>query len=118
MKVLIVERDPELGKLWRDHIERMGASAELVHAKSTALEAMRSNTHDVLILNLNFRDRGAFAMADYASYRRPEMKIIFVTSDTFFSDGSIFRYMSNAAAMIPLSTPPEDLAALVDYHGR
>lgn len=118
MKVLIVEKNPELGRLWRDHIHRLGASAQLVSAKAPAQEALREDTHDVLILNLNFRDGGSFALADYASYRHPNMKIIFVTSDTFFSDGSIFRYMSNACAMVPQSTPPEDLAALVDYHGR
>ncbi len=118
MKVLIVEKDPELGRLWRGHIRRMGASAQLVCAQSAALEALREDNYEVLILNLNFRDGASFALADYASYRRPRMKIIFVTSDSFFSDGSIFRFMSNACAMVPQSTPPEDLAALVDYHGR
>lgn len=118
MKVLIVEKDPELGRLWRDHIRRMGADASLAAAQAVALEALREEAFDVLILNLNFRDGASFALADYASYRRPGMKIIFVTSDSFFSDGSIFRFMSNACAMVAESTPPEDLAALVDYHGR
>jgi len=58
------------------------------------------------------------AVADYASYRQPEIKVIFVTSDSFFSDGSIFSYMANACAMVPTRTPPEDLAALVEHHGR
>lgn len=118
MNVLIVEKNPELGRLWRDHIRRMGASAQLASHQSGALEALREQDFDLLVLNLNLQNNESFALADYASYRRPNMKIIFVTSDGFFSDGSIFSYMSNACAMVPQSMPPEDMAALVDYHGR
>ncbi|EPX77261.1 hypothetical protein thalar_02983 [Litoreibacter arenae DSM 19593] len=44
--------------------------------------------------------------------------MVFVTSSSFFSDGSIFRYMPNACAMVPSSTLPADLAAVVEYHAR
>jgi len=33
-------------------------------------------------------------------------------------DGSIFAFMANACALIPLATRPEDMAALVEHHGR
>lgn len=118
MDVLIVEKDPELGRVWKSHIQRMGAQTTLVSQQSAALHKISQQAFDVLIVNLNFRGGDAMALSDYASYRRPEMKIIFVTSNTFFSNGSIFEYMANACAMVPESTPPEDLAALVDYHGR
>ncbi len=118
MDVLIVEKDPELGRLWTAHIQRMGAQTTLVSKQAVALSMLSEKGYDVLILDFNLDGGDAIALADYASYRRPDMKIIFVTSDTFFSNGSIFEYMANACAMVPDSTPPEDLAALVDYHGR
>ncbi|GFE65013.1 hypothetical protein [Litoreibacter roseus] len=118
MNVLIVENHSSLGAVWRDHIGRLGANACLAHTQADAIEALREDEFEILILNLGLSDGGALAIADYASYRQPNTKVIFVTSDSFFSDGSIFQYMSNACAMVPGETPPEDLAAIVDYHGR
>ena len=60
----------------------------------------------------------AIALADFASYRRPDAKVIFVSSSSFFSDGSIFQLSGNAHAFLPSSTPPEDLAAVVEHHAR
>lgn len=118
MKILIVEKDPALGRLWRAHIQRLGAETTLVSKQATALSLLSDDAYNVLIMNLNVAGGDAIALADYASYRRPNMKVIFVTSDSFFSNGSIFEYMANACAMVPETTPPEDLAALVDYHAR
>jgi len=61
-------------------------------------------------------DGAALTVADFASYRQPEARIIFVTNAGFFSDGSIFQFFGNAAAIVPCTTPPEDLAALVEHH--
>ena len=72
---------------------------------------------DILILNLLLSDGSALAVADYASYRLPETRIIFVTNTTFFSDGSIFSFAPNACAFVQTATPPEDLAAMVEHYG-
>ncbi|MFY0692678.1 MAG: response regulator [Paracoccaceae bacterium] len=118
MNVLIVENDHGLGAVWADHIGRLGAEAELVDTQVQAVAALREDRFDVVILNLNLMSGSAMAVADYASYRWPETKVIFVTGKSFFSDGSIFRFVANACALVPRATPPSDLAALVDYHGR
>ena len=55
-------------------------------------------------------------MSDFASYRHPRTRVIFVTNTTFFSDGSIFAHSPNACAYVQSETPPEDLAAMVDYY--
>lgn len=118
MNVLIIEGDPGLGSLWKAHIVRSGAAAELVQKTAQALDQLNERDYDVVIMNLHRNGSDTLAFADYVSYRRPKAKIIFVTSDSFFSNGSIFEFMSNACAMVPESTPPEDMVALVDYHGR
>ncbi len=118
MNVLIVENDAGLGGLWADHIRRVGLSADVVQSQLQAVEAMQSDTFDVLIVNLNLTAGSALAVADYANYRLPDTKVIFVTSNSFFSDGSIFSFISNACALVPKGTPPGDLAALADYHSR
>ena len=71
----------------------------------------------MIVLSLDLTQGSALAVADFASYRHPEVRVIFVTRTRFFSDGSIFQLVPNTAAFLPARTPPEDLAALVEHHG-
>ncbi len=71
---------------------------------------------DIIVLDLVLEDGSALAVADFASYRRPEARVIFVTNTTFFSDGSIFAHSPNACAFVQSETPPEDLAAMVEHY--
>lgn len=118
MVVLIVATIPDLARLWARHLERIGHVAVVVHSQDDAVEFLRHSDAEVIVLDLMLEDGSAIAVADYASYRRPSAKVIFVTNSTFFSDGSIFNHIPNAAAMIKTQTPPNDLAAIVEYHGR
>ena len=117
MHVLIVEPSRELGRIWGRHLERMGAEVSLVHDQDGAIEVLRGRDVQVIVLNLLPEEGSAFAVADYASVARPDAKVVFVTSTSFFSDGSIFRHVPNARGFLGASTAPEDLAAMVDYWG-
>ena len=118
MKVLIVEGNAELGKLWSDHLTRQDHEVRLVHSQERAAMALNAGRFDVIILNVILENGSAFAVADLASYRQPEVQIIFVTSSSFFSDGSIFSLTPNARAFLQSDTPPEDLIAMVEHFGR
>jgi DNA-binding NtrC family response regulator len=116
MALLIVESNPHLAALWRSHVERQGRIVELAHDQAEAVAALRRGGISIILLNVVLRRGSAFAVADYASYRCPEVRVVFVTSASFFSDGSIFNHVTNACAYVPVSTPPEDLAAMVDHY--
>ncbi len=118
MVVLIVASNPALSVIWARHLERQGHSVVLVHSQDTAVNFMSENAVDVIVLDLMLEDGAALAVADYASYRHPQSVIVFTTNTTFFSDGSIFNHIPNAAAFVEEQTPPGDLAAIVEYHGR
>ncbi len=118
MRVLIVECDPNLGRIWSRHIARLGATVHLVCCQADAVEALQDVDFDVLVLDLDLSQGSAVAVADYASYRRPGCKLITVTSTSFFSGPSIFTYMANACAFVPGATRPEDMAALVEHHAN
>jgi CheY-like chemotaxis protein len=118
MRVLIVESNRELGTVWKRHIERRGVSVTLVAGQVEAVEFLQDNAPSVIIMNLVLDQGSAFAVADYAAYRRPDSKVIFVTSASFFSDGSIFRHIPNACAFMPSNAEPGDLAAVVDFYGE
>jgi len=117
MRVLIVESDPNIGGLWKRHLQRSGAVVELVADQEGAVARLAVAEYAVLVVNLILGDGSAFAVADYANYRHPKTKVIFVTNSSFFSDGSIFQHVPNACAFLPIHTRPEDLAALVEHHG-
>lgn len=116
MDVLIVESKPELGRLWQRHLERMGARVDHAAGQDAAITALQERTYDVLVLDLVLADGSALAVADFASYRHPAARVIFVTNTTFFSDGSIFSVAPNACAYLPTATRPEDLAAMVEHY--
>lgn len=118
MNVLIVESRPELGQLWKRHLERLGMQVALRVTQDDAIAYLGDNDTQIIILNLVLEEGAALSVADFANYRLPEARVIFVTNTSFFSDGSIFAHSSNARAFVPLGTPPEDLAAMVEHYGK
>ncbi|MCR9126313.1 MAG: response regulator [Rhodobacteraceae bacterium] len=117
MNVLIVESRSELSDLWARHLQRQdGAIVTCVADQEEAIAALYSSDFDIIVLDLVLRQGSALAVADFASYRRPDARVIFVTNTTFFSDGSIFAHSANACAYIQSETPPEDLAAMVEHY--
>ena len=119
MRVLIVQPNPSIAEIWRRHLERRGAEVEVATTQDEAVAALQGQHEiQVIVLDLVLADGSAFAVADYASYRRPEAKVVFVTNTTFFSDGSIFRHIPNASAFVRVETPVEDLAAIVEHYAE
>lgn len=118
MVILIVAHNPDLAGIWASHLERRGQKTSVVGSQEEAISYLRGNAVEVIVLDLLLEDGSPIAIADYASYRWPTSKIVFVTNRTFFSDGSIFNHIPNTAAILADATPPKDLAAIVEYHGR
>lgn len=116
MHVLIVQSAPELGLLWQRHLQRCGMHVTVVESQDEAIAAMNRVAPDIIILDLVLQNGSALAVADYADYRCPETRVIFVTNTRFFSDGSIFSLAANACAFVQTATPPEDLAAMVAHY--
>jgi CheY-like chemotaxis protein len=118
MLVLIVANNSDLSRVWANHLERLGATVTAVTSQEDATRILCEFEVGVIVLDLLLVQGSAFAVADYASYRQPDAKVVFVTSSTFFSDGSIFNHMPNACACVKMHTPPEDIAVIVDHYGR
>lgn len=117
MRVLIVESETQLGWIWKRHFDRHGSAARLVHGQEAAIECLRNETYDVIVLDLVLTEGSALAIADFANYRQPSTRVIFVTNTSFFSDGSIFQHATNACALMNSKAPPSDIAAMVEHFG-
>ena len=118
MKVLIVAPRAALVTVWQNHLERLGLHVLRAPGQTEAVAILARDCIDVIILDLVLADGSALAVADLAGYHQPGARVVFVTSTSFFSDGSIFAHAPNARAFLPVGTPPEDLAAMVDHYAR
>jgi DNA-binding NtrC family response regulator len=116
MQVLIVQSRPDLGTLWERHLVRLGMDVTLCDNQSCATQYLATHDVDIIVLDLVLSEGAALAVADYANYRHPNARVIFVTSSSFFSDGSIFAHSANACALMPAATPPDDLAAMIEHY--
>lgn len=117
MRALIAQSNPDLGTLWKRHLERLDVEVTLVQTGERAFNVIQSTTFHVIVLDLVLRQGSALAVADFAQFRQPDANVVFVTDTTFFSDGSIFHHSANARAFIKSATPPRDLAAIVHHYG-
>ena len=102
--------------LWKRHLDEQGFAVDVVKGEDAAINALRMDRYNVVVLDLVFQRGSALAVSDYANFRRPGTRLIFVNSDDFMADGTIFRLCSNACALIPSHTTPSDVAAIVTYH--
>ncbi|WP_121629127.1 response regulator [Tropicibacter alexandrii] len=118
MNILIAEANTHLASLWKRHMARSGAEVILAHTAEDALDQIDQVDFQVIVLDVMLDGGAALSVADFANYRRPEARVIFVTSSSFFSDGSIFQISPNACAFLPCSTSPADLATMVEHYAR
>lgn len=118
MKVLIVEGNPGRARLWQRELAQGGAEVRLATTPEAAVACLGAEAVDVIVLNLALPRGDALAVADYAAYRRPGARIVVLTAASAYSDGSIFTRAPNACACLRPDTAPEELAAVVEYHGR
>lgn len=116
MRVLIVQSNANLGLLWQRHLERLDVQVSVVHTGEQAIALIEAESFEVIVLDLVLSEGSALTVADCAQFRQPDANVVFVTDTTFFSDGSIFNYSSNACAFMKTATPPNDLAAIVHYY--
>lgn len=75
--------------------------------------------HDptVVLIDLGLKDGSPLAVADFCSYRRPEARVILLGGGELLADGSIFRLVGNAHALVSGEMAGLDLSALVAFHG-
>ena len=118
MQILIVQDNSALGKVWAQHLDRLGGTTTLTASVDEAIQQIFAHRFDVIVINLILQSGSAFSIADVVHLHQPEVNVIFVTDTSFFSDGSIFAHVANARIMLETATPPEDLAAIVQHYAR
>ena len=116
MRVLLVQHNSGLSDLWSLFLRRKGVDVVCAFTQAQAVDLLRFEEFDALILDLILPDGGAIAISDYATYRQPDVPIIAVTSTGFFSDGSIFELIPNARSLMRTPLRPDDLVAVLEHY--
>lgn len=117
LRCLIVHGNRDLAAIWAGFLEREGISCRLAPGAAEAIEALRANAFDALVLDVELAEGGGLAAADFAAYRYPEMPVIAVTPRGFFSDGAIFELVPNARGLLRAPLRLDDMAALISHYG-
>lgn len=118
MRVLIVESRKPLAQLWADHLRGLGWEVRVAHDQAAAIRVLNIEAVQIMLLDLVLDQGAALAVADYAGFRQPDLRVVFLTDTSVFSDGSIFRHCANACAYLQSEIPVSDLAALVEHYAR
>jgi DNA-binding NtrC family response regulator len=117
VRILIVEPNLDLARIWAGFLARQGMACTLAASDAEARDALRYGVFDALVLDMEMPGGGALAVADFATYRDPEIPIIAVTARGFLSDSAIFELIPNARGLLRAPLRPEDMAALVEHYG-
>jgi DNA-binding NtrC family response regulator len=116
LAVLIVEANADVGRRYAARFGRSGSRAVTAETDVSAIEALREGEFDVIVLNLGLPDGTAAGIADFANYRQPKAKLVLLTTSDSTWGGETFRFFGNVAALLDADLPPDDLAAIVEYH--
>lgn len=118
MHVLIVEDCPRLATDWATTLRRAGCTVHVTATQADAVDVLSRQRIKVVMLDLALDDGSPLAIADFAGFRQPWAKVVFLTRTSVFSDGSIFAHCQNACAFLRTATSVDDLAAIVEHYGR
>ena len=116
VRILLVQHNTGLSDLWAKFLQRQGVEVKQAATQMAAIDLIRFEEYDALVLDLVLPDGGAIAISDYATYRCPDVPIIAVTSTRFFSDGSIFDLIPNARSLMRTPVRPHDLVAVLEHY--
>jgi DNA-binding NtrC family response regulator len=116
IRTLVFHESRSLATVWARFLEREGLDASVALTAAEAIEALRGGAFDAVVLDVDAVD--ALGVADFAAYRWPEMPVIPVSAQTFFSDGAIFEIMPNARSVLREPLNLSDMAAVTSHYAR
>lgn len=114
MQILVLQENADLGSIWSAFLERRGLTPRLATNAEKAMGFLSRRPYDVLVFDPAVQT-GALALADFATFRNPDVKILAVTASSFFSDGTLFDLIPNARGVLRQPVRPEDLAAYLEH---
>lgn len=115
MKLLILEENEHLRSLWSSAITSSEIEVVTASNLSQAQAAVFYDKFDIIIMNVQMDRNRALMLSDMATFRNPDVSIICVSNDSFFSDGTLFDLIPNVRSVVTHAVKPQDLGAMVRH---
>jgi DNA-binding response OmpR family regulator len=85
-KILIVEDDADLGQLLQQYLDMNGFEARRVYNGEEAIDDLKNNNYDLLILDVMMPKEDGFRLAGKLTSYYPELPFLFVTAKKMKAD--------------------------------
>lgn len=115
MKCLVADDNADLARLWGLALGADGHDVTVCTDGDAAVNQMRVQDFDLLILDLFMPGGGALALARVAVYNNPAAQVLVVTGADCFAYGELLEMGGNIAMVLRKPVSPDDLRSYVAH---
>lgn len=115
MRVLLLEDDPATRTLFHEGIAGMGHEVISFETNKDALNALRTQKIDIMIIDLLIGDTNSLGLAQYAGYAAPDAEIILITGSARYAHGEVLADYPSITWILRKPLPLSDLEAFISY---
>ncbi len=115
MRVLLVEDDATLRRLWCEVFEAAGHEAVEADTVGRAREKLLARTYDVAVLDLNLGGESGLSVAALATYANPKCRVVMITGSTLFANGELFEIAPGVSTVLRKPVPIDELIAVSEH---
>jgi CheY-like chemotaxis protein len=111
-RILVIDDEPSVCEFLNDALTQEGYSVSTVNTAVSALEQMKSDKYDLIMLDIKMPEMDGIALHEHLLYLEPSLKnkIVFITGDTVSPDTKDYLDKTEAICI----TKPFDLNSLKD----
>lgn len=113
-KILLVEDEPVVGRLFKRILNAEGFDVDLVQDGRVAIEAVNKNHYDLCVSDIRLPGITGIELYEHLKVKHPQLSVhtVFVTGDTMNANIQIFLQESGMPCLVkPFN--PEDLVTTV-----
>jgi len=115
MDVLVLEDDSSLRFALIQFLDEIGHKTFAAADMPEALEILKRETPDLLLLDLMIGPKDSLPLADLAGYRCPDAEIIYMTGSNKFPNGELFTFAKNVSWVLRKPIDFVELGAMLTH---
>ncbi|MGG7567682.1 response regulator [Rhodovulum sp. DZ06] len=115
MKCLVADDNADLAELWAIALRADGHDVTCCTDGNQAVNQMRVQDFDLLVLDLFMPGGGALSLARVAVYNNPDAQVMVITGADCFAYGELLEMGDNIAMVLRKPVSPQDLRSFVTH---
>ncbi|MEM1383958.1 MAG: response regulator [Pseudomonadota bacterium] len=115
MRVLVVDDNEIFLRNLTVALVALGKDCDMAADGDAAMRLMDVRSYDVIVTDLVMPARGGLTLANYASYRAPDVPVVLMTGSAHGAYGELVGQTNNTAMLLRKPFRTEDLNAVLDY---